>query len=217
MTARPDLGLYLVTDRELCLGRPVVQIVEAALRGGVSCVQLREKSLSTRAFIETARSIKTSLSPRGVPLIINDRLDVALAAGADGVHLGQSDMSYPDARRILGRGAIIGLSVESMDQALDAEVRDADYLGVSPIFATPTKPDIRTAWGLDGLRRLRSRSSHVLIAIGGINPSNAAQVLEAGADGLAVVSAICSAPDPENAARRLREVVDRHRSKKPRS
>lgn len=212
-----DLGLYLVTDRELCLGRPVERIVEAALRGGVSCVQLREKSLPTGAFVELARAIKSILEPGGVPLIINDRIDVALAAGADGVHLGQSDLSCLDARKLLGPGAIIGLSVESMDQALDAEVRDADYLGVSPIFATPTKPDIRTAWGLDGLRRLRSRSSHVLIAIGGINPSNAAQVLEAGADGLAVVSAICSAPDPENAARRLREIVDRHRSKKPRS
>jgi len=212
-----DLGLYLVTDRDLCLGRPVERIVEAALRGGVSCVQLREKCLPTRAFIETARSIKTILAPRGVPLIINDRVDVALAAGADGVHLGPGDMSYTDARRILGRGVIIGLSVESMDQALDAEVRDADYLGVSPIFATPTKPDIRTAWGLDGLGRLRTATSHILIAIGGINPANAAQVLEAGADGLAVVSAICSAPDPEAASRRLREAVDRHRSKKPRS
>ena len=212
-----DLGLYLVTDRDLCLGRPVERIVEAALRGGVSCVQLREKCLPTRAFIETARSIKTILAPRGVPLIINDRVDVALAAGADGVHLGQGDMSCLVARKLLGPGAIIGLSVESMEQALDAEVRDADYLGVSPIFATPTKPDIRTAWGLDGLRRLRRCSGHVLIAIGGINPSNAAQVLEAGADGLAVVSAICSAPDPEAASRRLREAVDRHPSKKLRS
>ena len=212
-----DLGLYLVTDRELCLGRPIERIVEAALRGGVSCVQLREKSLSTHAFIETARTIKSILAPWGVPLIINDRVDVAQAAGADGVHLGRSDLSCLDARRILGRGAIIGLSVETMDQALEAEDWDVDYLGVSPIFATPTKPDIKTAWDLDGLGRLRTATSHILIAIGGINPANAAQVLEAGADGLAVVSAICSAPDPENAARRLREAVDRHRSKKSRS
>ena len=212
-----DLGLYLVTDRELCLGRPVERIVEAALRGGVSCVQLREKSIPTGAFVEIARSIKSILAPRSVPLIINDRVDVAQAAGADGVHLGRSDLSCLDARRILGRGAIIGLSVETMDQALEAEDWDVDYLGVSPIFATPTKPDIRTAWGLDGLARLRTATSHILIAIGGINPANAAQVLEAGADGLAVVSAICSAPDPEAASRCLREAVDRHRSKKPRS
>jgi thiamine-phosphate pyrophosphorylase len=212
-----DLGLYLVTDRELCLGRPVERIVEAALRGGVSCVQLREKSLPTGAFVEIARSIKSILAPRGVPLIINDRVDVALAADADGVHLGQSDLSFLDARKLLGPGAIIGLSVESMDQALEAEDWGVDYLGVSPILATPTKPEAKAAWGLDGLRRLRRATSHVLIAIGGINPANAAQVLEAGADGLAVVSAICSAPDPENAARRLREAVDRHRSKKLRS
>lgn len=214
MTISPDLGLYLVTDRELCHGRPVVQIVEAALRGGVSCVQLREKSIPIGAFLEVARSIKAILAPRGVPLIINDRVDVALAAGADGVHLGQNDMSYPDARRVLGPGAIIGLSIESMEQALEAEEWDVDYLGVSPVFATPTKPEAKTAWGLDGLRRLRRCSGHVLMAIGGINPTNAAQVLEAGADGLAVVSAICSAPDPEAASRRLREAVDRHRSKK---
>jgi thiamine-phosphate pyrophosphorylase len=214
VTRARDLGVYLVTDRDLCLGRPIDKVVQAAVQGGVSCVQLREKSLPTRGFIELARSIKTILTSRGVSLIINDRVDVALAAGADGVHLGQDDMSYPDARRILGPGAMIGISVESLDQALRAESWDVDYLGVSPIFLTPTKPEAKTAWGLDGLRRLRTRSRHALIAIGGINQENAAQVLEAGADGLAVVSAICSASDPEAVSRRLREAVDRHRARK---
>ena len=217
MTVKPDLSLYLVTDRELCLGRPVERIVEAAVRGGVSCVQLREKSLPTFAFVEAARSLKTILAPLGVPLIINDRVDVALAAGADGVHLGQGDMSYADARALLGPGAIIGLSVESTEQALEAGAWDVDYLGVSPVFVTPTKPDLRTAWGLEGIRRLKKESGHVLIAIGGIHPDNAAQVLEAGADGLAVVSAICSASDPEAASRRLRQTIERHRSKAARS
>jgi len=207
-------GLYLVTDRELSLGRPLEAIVEAAASGGVSLVQLREKSVSTREYVEIARRIQNVLKLRGIPLVINDRVDVALAVGAEGVHLGQEDMPYPEARKVLGRKAIIGLSVENMDQALEAEKLDVDYLGVSPVFLTPTKPDTKAPWGLDGLGRLRQRSRHVLIAIGGINSSNALQVLEAGADGLAVVSAICSAPAPEEAARRLRETIDRHQQEK---
>ena len=211
MTGRADFGLILVTDRGLCLGRPLETVVEAAVRGGVTCVELREKALPAPAFLETARAMKAILAGRRVPLIINDRVDIALAAGADGVHLGQDDLPGPDARRMLGTDAVIGLSVEAMDQANAAQGWDVDYLGVSPVFPTPTKTDTRTAWGLDGLRRLRKATSHILVAIGGINPGNADQVLEAGADGLAVVSAICSAPDPEAAARLLRGAVDRHR------
>ncbi len=144
-------------------------------------------------------------------MIINDRVDVALASGADGVHLGQRDLPVREARRLLGRDAIIGLSVETPAQALDAESLDVDYLGVSPIFSTPTKPDAGAPWGLEGLRSLRARTRRVLVAIGGIDASNAESVLAAGADGLAVVSAICASADPEAAARRLRNVVDRFR------
>jgi thiamine-phosphate pyrophosphorylase len=208
--SRRDFGLYLVTDRELCLGRRLEEVVELAVRGGVSLVQLREKSCSTREYIEIGRRLQKILKPQGIPLIINDRVDVALAVGADGVHLGQADMAYQDARRLLGRRAIIGISAETMDmdQAEDVETLDIDYLAVSPIFPTPTKTDTKAPWGLEGLQQLRQRSRHILVGIGGINPSNAAEVLEAGADGLAVVSAICSAPDPENASRRLREIID---------
>ena len=203
-------GLYLVTDRSLSLGRPLEEIVDAAVRGGVSAVQLREKTASTAEFVSFALRLHARLKPNRIPLIINDRVDIALASGADGVHLGQDDMPYGEARRLLGPRAIIGLSVETEDQALEAEPLDVDYLGVSPIFPTPTKTDTKTPWGLEGLRRLRERSRHSLIAIGGINAANARVVIEAGADGLAVVSAICSAADPERAARSLRDIVDRY-------
>lgn len=209
MKQRPyDFRLYLVTDRNLSSPRSVDEIVRLTVRGGVTAVQLREKETSTREFIALARKIKELLANTHIPLIINDRVDVALAIDADGVHLGQSDMPYTDARRILGKEKIIGLSVETLDQALEAEKLDVDYLGVSPVFQTPTKTDVHTAWGLDGLKHLRSLSHHTLVAIGGINASNARAVLEAGADGLAVVSALCAAPDPYAAAQELRSIID---------
>ena len=210
----PDFRLYLVTDQSLSLGRPLEGVVEAAVRGGVSAVQLREKSCPFPEYVDIARRLQKVLRPSGVPLIINDRADVALAAGAAGVHLGQGDMPPAEARKLLGPEAIIGLSVETPEQAAAADHLDVDYLGVSPIFPTPTKTDLLTAWGLQGLRLLRSRSRHRLVAIGGINSANAAEVMEAGADGVAVVSAICSAPDPEAAARELRMIVDRRRSRR---
>jgi thiamine-phosphate pyrophosphorylase len=210
----PDFSLYLVTDQGLSLGRSLESVVEAAVRGGVSVVQLREKSRPIPEYIDIARRIQKVLQSFGVPLIINDRLDVALAVGAAGVHLGQGDMPPGEARKLLGPDAVIGLSVETPEQAAAADHLDVDYLGLSPIFPTPTKTDLMTAWGLQGLRLLRSRSRHRLIAIGGINPSNAGEVMEAGADGIAVVSAICSAPDPEAAARELRKIVDRLRNRR---
>lgn len=206
-----DLGLVLVTDRPLCFGRALDDVVQAAVRGGVTAVQLREKQCSPAEFITLATRMKAILGPSGIPLIINDRVEVALASGADGVHLGQHDVSVSEARRRLGPDAIIGLSVETMAQALHAEGLDVQYLGVSPIFPTPTKPDAGMAWDLEGLRSLRPKTRHVLVAIGGIKTENASDVLEAGADGLAVVSAICSAKDPEAAARELRNAVDRVR------
>ncbi len=205
---RTDWRLYLVTDRRLAGERPVEQVVLEAVRGGVTAVQLREKEASTREFVALARRLKAKLAPLDVPLIINDRIDVALAAGADGVHLGQSDLEYDDARRLAGSDFLIGLSVETLEQALEAERMEVDYLGVSPIFPTPTKTDTGAAWGLEGLQQLREKSRHTLVAIGGINASNARQVIAAGADGIAVVSAICAAADPAAAARKLREIVD---------
>lgn len=201
-------GLYLVTDRGLAGDRPLEEVVLAAVEGGAGVVQLREKELATRAFVESARRLKALLEPRGIPLIVNDRVDVALAAGADGVHLGQEDMAYPDARALLGPDAIIGLSVETPEDVREAEGFDVDYLGVSPIFPTPTKTDTKGAWGLDGLAEVRRMSRHRLVAIGGLNATNAADAIRAGADAVAVVSAICAAADPRRAAEELAAVVD---------
>jgi thiamine-phosphate pyrophosphorylase len=201
-------GIYLVTDRGLCGGRSLEEVVGAALRGGVAYVQLREKNLSTRMFVEEARVVKQLLASRGVPLIINDRLDVALACEADGVHIGQDDMPYETARRLLGPKAIIGLSVETWADVEAAQKLDVDYLGVSPVFATPTKTDTREPWGLDGLRQIQAANRHPLVAIGGINAANAKAVAEAGAPCLAVVSAICSADDPAAAAATLKKILD---------
>ncbi len=199
--------LCLVTDRELMQGRSIETVIAAAIRGGVGIVQLREKTCATREFVELARRVRALLEGSGVPLLINDRVDVALAAGADGVHVGQNDMMVADVRRLMGARAIIGLSVETMQQVTEAEEYAVDYLGVSPVYSTPTKLDTITEWGLNGLRRLQSVSHHPLIAIGGINSENAAGVIKAGASGIAVVSAICAAADPESAARKLRQMV----------
>lgn len=201
-------GVYLVTDREACLGRPLDQVVLAAVEGGVSLVQLREKEASTRAFVETAQRMKALLVPYAVPLIINDRVDVALAVHATGVHVGQDDMPYPLARKLAGPETIVGLSVSNLEQVEQAEAYDVDYLGVGSIFPSPTKPDAKGSWGIDGLAAVRRRSRHPLVAIGGIDEENAADVVRAGADCIAVVSAICSAADPYQASQTLSQIVE---------
>jgi thiamine-phosphate pyrophosphorylase len=147
------------------------------------------------------------MAPFGVPLIINDRLDVALAVKADGVHVGQDDMPYETARALMGPTAIIGLSVETWEDVLRAEGLDVDYLGVSPVFTTPTKTDTKAPWGLEGLIRIRAFSRHPLVAIGGLNQSNAEAAVMAGADSVAVVSAICASPDPLAASRELTSII----------
>ena len=202
-----DYSLYLVTDRRLSLGRSTVEVVAAAVSGGVTCVQLREKHCSTREFLEEARRVRELLAGTGVPLIINDRLDVALAVAADGVHLGQNDMHISDARRLVGERLVIGISAESVADAIRAEAEGADYIGVSPVFTTPTKMDTAPPLGLEGLREIRRAVSLPLVAIGSIRHDNAAEVLRAGADGLAVVSAIVSAPCPRTAAAALRQQI----------
>ena len=197
---RQALRLYLVTDSELCRGRSLVDVVGAAVRGGVSCVQLREKTLDTGAFVAQATRLKALLAPLGVPLVINDRIDVALACGADGVHLGQRDMAVSTARRLLPPHVFIGWSVESLDDVLRSATLPVDYLGVSPVYATATKTDTGPAWGLAGLRAVRAATALPLVAIGGITVANARAVLDAGADALAVVSALCAADDPQVSA-----------------
>ena len=202
-----DYSLYLVTDRGLSRGRSTLEIVEAAVRGGVTCVQLREKACSTLEFIEEAMAIKHRLKEMNVPLIINDRLDVAQAVGADGVHLGQTDMPLDTARNIVGTSMVIGISAESLEDAVTAEKGGADYLGVSPIYATPTKTDTAPPLGLEGLRAIRQAVDIPLVGIGGLNTENSAAVIQNGADGVAVVSAIVSAEDPEQAAGQLSRTI----------
>lgn len=204
-----DYSLYLVTDRSLSLGRETVRIVQAAIAGGVTCVQLREKHCATREFIEEARALKALLATidRNIPLIINDRIDIALAIGADGVHLGQNDMPIKDARRIAGSSLLIGISAESVADALRAEAEGADYIGISPVYATPTKNDTAPPLGIAGVRDIRSAVSLPLVGIGGINQANAKEVILAGADGVAVVSAIVAAPCPKTAAAALRQEI----------
>ena len=205
----PDiLRLYLVTDQSLTRGRCLADVVGAAVQGGVSCVQLREKSLATREFLAQAMMLKKLLAPHGVPLVINDRIDIALACCAEGVHLGQSDMPVEMARKLLPPDVFIGWSVESMDDVFHSSNLPVDYLGISPIFATPTKTDTKKAWGIDGLVEVRAFTRLPLVAIGGIHVSNGSEVLRAGADGLAIVSALCSAADPQAAAETLRALCD---------
>ena len=193
------LKLYLVTDRELSLGRSLEEVVSEAVAGGVTVVQLREKEASTGEFISLARRL--------IPLIINDRVDVALAVDADGVHIGQSDMSYEDARRLLGPDKIIGLSVENFEDIETANALDVDYIGISPVYGTPTKTDTAEPFGLDGLRKAVEMSVHPTVAIGGMNAATIGDVMAAGTDGVAVVSAICSAESPRQAAMELAGII----------
>jgi thiamine-phosphate pyrophosphorylase len=206
-----DYSLYLVTDQGLARGRSIIDVAAAAVHGGVTCVQLREKKCSTLDFIEQAFALKDRLKSTGVPLIINDRVDVAMAVGADGVHLGQTDMPLKIAKKILGNSMIIGISAESLEDAVEAEKNGADYLGVSPIYATPTKTDTAPPLGLEGLQSIRNTVRLPLVGIGGLNRNNSAAVIRSGADGVAVVSAIMAAEDPAAAAGDLMQLVSEAR------
>ena len=205
---RAALRLYLVTDQASLLGRTLSDVVLAAVHGGVSCVQLREKHSSSRDFLAQAQLLMEVLRPLNIPLVINDRIDIALACGAQGVHLGQSDLPVQKARALLPPDVFIGWSVETLEHVAQSAALPVDYLGVSPVFATPTKTDTAKPWGLEGLQGIRAQSRLPLVAIGGIHPDNAAAVCAAGADSLAVVSAICSATDPRASAQALRRLMD---------
>lgn len=202
-----DPSVYLVVGRDFACGRELPELVAEAVAGGVTMVQLREKEAPHREFVEMARALKQTLAPLGIPLIINDSVEVARIVGADGIHLGQSDVPVAEARHILGANTWVGLSVETRQQAQQAELLDVDYLGVSPVFASASKTDTGTPWGLDGLTWLRKQTRHLLIGIGGITVGNASDVIRAGAHGVAVISAICSAASPRSAAACLSKIV----------
>ncbi len=201
-----DLRLYVVADTALCGTRTVVATILSAVRGGATAVQVREPLATTRQLCQLAETVHHALASTGVPLLINDRLDVALAVGAEGVHLGQSDLPATWARRIAGPDLLVGLSVSNLEQTAAANALPAgtvDYLGVGPVFATLTKPLAAPALGLELTARLAAGASLPCVAIGGIHTGNAAQVRATGVDGIAVVSAVCAAPNPEAAAAAL--------------
>jgi thiamine-phosphate pyrophosphorylase len=206
-----DYCLYLVTDQGLSRGRSNLEIIRMAVEGGATVVQLREKTAATREFLKEALLAGAYCHEQGVTFIINDRIDIAQAVDADGVHLGQDDMPIDYARKIIGYGKIIGVSVFDVDEAIAAENDGADYLGVSPIITTPTKPELEEAVGLEGLRKIRKAVKIPLVGIGSMNRTNAYDVIRAGADGLAVVSGIVAADDPIRAASEIKSEILRAR------
>ena len=207
-----DLDLYLVADSGLCGARGLVDTVTAAVAGGVTAVQLREPGATTRELCRLGEALQQVLTGTGVPLIVNDRVDVALVIGAAGVHLGQSDLDVRAARRLLGEDLLIGLSVSTLEQVAEADRIPAgtvDHLGVGPVHATATKPEAAAPLGLERTAALAAATTLPCVAIGGIGPANVEQVRATGVDGVAVVSAICAADDPRAAAARLRPTAGR--------
>lgn len=202
-----SLRLYLVTDPSLCPGPALVETVAAAVRGGVSFVQLRDKAASTQSRVESARALKSVLAGSGIPLVINDDLEAAVAADVDGVHIGQEDVTPTIARQRLGRGKIIGLSCETPEQVVSADADLVDYLGLGTVFRTATKADHKPTIGLFGLAEMARLAQLPRVAIGGLKRDHAADVLAAGCNGIAVVSAICGQPDPQRAAKDLNHAL----------
>jgi thiamine-phosphate pyrophosphorylase len=184
-----DCSLYLVTDREILGDRDLCKCIEEALLGGVTLVQLREKDISTLEFYNIALRVKEVTSKYNIPLIINDRMDIALACDADGLHVGQNDLPLNVARKILGENKIIGVSAATVEKAKEAEINGADYIGVGAIFPTGSKDDAITI-GVERLQKIREAVDIPIVAIGGINQENCREVISKGADGIAVISAI---------------------------
>jgi thiamine-phosphate pyrophosphorylase len=208
-----DLRLYAIVDPERAGGRDLADLARRLAANGATLVQLRDKRSETRAMIETARAIKRALAPLAVPFVVNDRVDVALAAGADGVHIGPDDVAAADARALLGPDAILGVSIKTVDAAESAPVDLIDYAGVGGVYATLSKQQQSAPIGIEGFARtaavLRRRAPDLPVCgIAGIDAGNAAEVIAAGADGVAVISALSLAPDPAAAARTLRQIVD---------
>jgi thiamine-phosphate pyrophosphorylase len=211
---RIDLRLNAIVDPERAGGHELADLARLCAGGGATLVQLRDKRNETRTMVEEARAIKAALAPFGVPFVINDRVDVALAADADGVHLGQDDMAAEDARRLLGPRAIIGLSVKTVAEAEATPLDLIDYVGSGGVYVTLSKQQKNAPIGPEGLARVvavfrrRAKNALPVCGIAGIDAGNAAAVIAAGADGVAVISALSLAPDPTGAARALRDVVD---------
>ena len=195
--------LYVILDRASAGARDLAAVAEAAIRGGADAIQLRDKTATARQLFEEAVRLRAVTRAAGVPLIVNDRADVAHAADAEGVHLGQDELSIAAARAILGPRRLIGRSTHTLEQAIAAELEGADYIGVGPIFATPTKPDYHSV-GVDLIRQVALRVEIPYVCIGGLDAGTLDSVLRAGASRIAVVRAVCAADDPEAAAAALK-------------
>jgi thiamine-phosphate pyrophosphorylase len=204
----PDWGLYVITGDQWSRGRTLSDIVSQAIAGGASAIQLREKGMDTGQLVEAARCIRKITQEAGAALIINDRVDVALAVDADGVHIGQHDMNIADVRKVIGIHKLVGVSTHNVIEAKLAEEAGADYIGVGPIFATATKEDIETPKGIQMLQEIRDAVSIPCIAIGGIKPENVAQVISAGADGVAVITAVVAADNVKQAAAEMLQIIN---------
>lgn len=203
-----DYSLMYVTDDSIADDTAFFKILEDALKGGASIVQLREKSGNTRSFYNRALKAKTLCHAHRIPLIINDRIDIALAVDADGVHIGQTDMPYSKARALLGATKIIGLSVSNKEQAIEAENLKVDYIGISPIFNTSTKKsDLAPSLGIEGLKMIRPLFSQPIVCIGGIHRKNVADIIKNGADGVAIISAISKAEYPKKETKHLKKII----------
>jgi thiamine-phosphate pyrophosphorylase len=202
-----DWSVYVITDRGAAGDRSILEVVRAAIRGGATVVQFREKSATTREMIALGQALHEMTMPAGVPLIVNDRLDVALAIGAEGVHVGVDDMPVAVARRLMGPDRLVGYSPDTVEAALRGQQQGADYLGIGDVFGTPSKPDAGEPIGLGGLAAVVDAVSIPVVAIGGITVENAPAVARTGAAGVAVISAVIGAEDPEGAVRRLKGSV----------
>jgi thiamine-phosphate pyrophosphorylase len=206
-----DLSLYLVLDPDLCSEIGMIETARAAVAGGVTMVQLRDKHSGTAAMIETGRALMAMLAGSGALLVVNDDVDAALAIGADGLHIGQDDINPQRARAMIGPGMILGLSVETEALAAAIDPVLVDYAGVGPVFSTPTKPDHKQPIGYEGLARLVALAPVPSVAIGGLKAAHVGDVLASGAHGLAVVSAICGTVDPQGAAAAISAEIERFR------
>jgi len=207
-----DYSLYVITDRKLASGS-LEETVRKAIAGGATIVQYREKDAAASEMIEVAGRLHRITKAVGIPLIINDRLDVALAVDAEGVHVGQDDMNATYARKIIGDSKLLGVSVKTVKEALAAVREGADYLGVGDIFGTATKKDAGEPIGLKMLKKIADRVNIPVVGIGGITKVNAGSVMESGADGVAVISAIIGKPDPEKEARELMGIVRKRKNR----
>lgn len=208
---RFDLSLYLVLDPELCRAIGMIETARLAARGGATMVQLRDKQATTAEMIATGLELKAALAGMGVPLIVNDDVEAAIAIGADGIHVGQDDMGAAAVRQRIGEEMILGLSVETEELARQVDAAVVDYVGIGPVFATGTKPDHKPPVGFEGLARIAAISPVPAVAIGGLKGEHAGAVFSAGAKGLAVVSAICGQPDPEAATKLIAAEIARVR------